>query len=186
MALTDRRRESTNVDDAIRRMSTTRLSWPEFLRGRAGRDGDDGFWRGTTQRQVRPASSRVDGGGRAKQRREQRSAEAGGGRAPAGRRHSRSDEIGGQPRTSRRGGVEQRLARKQQGRGTARRALPARRRSDDGGGQLADQRRGGSNERVGSQQRWRARARGGDRSAAAPVSGRRGSGSDAVAAAATR
>ncbi|KAK9100005.1 hypothetical protein Scep_023435 [Stephania cephalantha] len=31
------------------------------------------------------------------------------GSAPAGRRHSRSDEIGGQPRTSRRGGVEQRL-----------------------------------------------------------------------------
>ncbi|KAK9148320.1 hypothetical protein Scep_007077 [Stephania cephalantha] len=132
----------------------------EFPRGRAGRDGDDGFRRGATQRQVRPASERVDGGDRAKQRREQRSAEAGGGRAPAGRRHSRSDEIGGQPRTSRRGGVERGSAQAaglRHGAESAASTARDRRRSDGGGGPLADQRRGGSNERVGSA-RWRARA----------------------------
>ncbi|KAK9158821.1 hypothetical protein Scep_005395 [Stephania cephalantha] len=61
---------------------------------------------------------------------------------------------------------EAETAGQQQGRGTARRALPARRgRRTVASGQLADQRRGGSNERVGSAAMARARA--------APASGRR-------------
>ncbi|KAK9140032.1 hypothetical protein Scep_009713 [Stephania cephalantha] len=125
------------------------------------------------------------------------------GSAPAGRRHSRSDEIGGQPRTSRRGGVEQRL--RASSRVAARRgercqhgsdggqAAPARRRdlrrSDGGGGQLADQRRGGSNERVGSAAMAR-ESGAGERSTAAPAPAlqrqRRGSGGDAVNGAVAR
>ncbi|KAK9089048.1 hypothetical protein Scep_028130 [Stephania cephalantha] len=115
------------------------------------------------------------------------------GSAPAGRRHSRSDEIGGQPRTSRRGGVEQRL--RASSRVAARRgercqhgsdggqAAPARRRdrrrSDGGGGQLADQRRGGSNEPVGSAAMAR-ESGAGERSEAAPVSGSDGAGEAAT------
>ncbi|KAK9111610.1 hypothetical protein Scep_019129 [Stephania cephalantha] len=104
------------------------------------------------------------------------------GSAPAGRRHSRSDEIGGQLRTSRRGGVEQRL------RASSRVAARRGERCQHGGVIGGDRTAAAASSRISGaegrtsgsyRQRWRARA--------APASGRRrrrrGSGSDAVAAA---